>query len=276
MSFNGLRGSWPKQSTTLQNVVTIIGIPHVERAFDENSTMLLVRSLCRTAAAASVATLRSSRSAATNPLLRNRSLFTRGFFAVSSFPSNRTPYVCLYPRAMDIGKVRNFSEDVSHMPEIKDSDVLNAFKGLMAADWSGLSSAVVNEAKKAVSKNTDDKAGQEAVTNVFRAAEAVEEFGGILNSLKMEIDDSIGMSGENVKTLPEDITKALRLAYHRYATYLDAFGPDEVYLKKKVETELGTKMIHLKMRCSGLGSEWGKVTVLGTSGLSGSYVEQRA
>lgn len=64
---------------------------------------------------------------------------------------------------------------------------------------------------------------------------------------------------QNVKTLPEDITKALRLAYQRYTTYLDAFGPEEVYLKKKVETELGTKMIHLKMRCSGLGSEWGKV-----------------
>ncbi|WZZ08067.1 hypothetical protein YC2023_093988 [Brassica napus] len=275
--------------------------------------MLLVRSLCRTAAAASVATLRSLRSAPPNQLLRNRSLLTRGFFAVSSFPSNRTPYGprlvlplplgdialslrrrlalsfrfvynvlagekndCRYPRAIGIGSVRNFSEDVSHMPELKDSDVLNAFKGLMATDWSALPSAVVNEAKKAVSKNTDDKAGQEALTNVFRAAEAVEEFGGILNSLKMEIDDSIGMSGEDVKSLPEDITKALRLAYHRYATYLDAFGPEEVYLKKKVETELGTKMIHLKMRCSGLGSEWGKVTVLGTSGLSGSYVEQRA
>ncbi|VVA99913.1 unnamed protein product [Arabis nemorensis] len=51
---------------------------------------------------------------------------------------------------------------------------------------------------------------------------------------------------------------------------------EEVYLKRKVEMELGTKMIHLKMRCSGLGSEWGKVTVLGTSGLSGSYVEQRS
>ncbi|CAN6891856.1 unnamed protein product [Brassica oleracea] len=245
---------------------------------NKKSTMLLVRSLCRTAAAASVATLRSLRSAPPNQLLRNRSLLTGGFFAVSSFPSNRTPYAadCRYPRAIGIGSVRNFSEDVSHMPELKDSDVLNAFKGLMAADWSALPSAVVNEAKKAVSKNTDDKAGQEALTNVFRAAEAVEEFGGILNSLKMEIDDSIGMSGEDVKSLPEDITKALRLAYHRYATYLDAFGPEEVYLKKKVETELGTKMIHLKMRCSGLGSEWGKVTVLGTSGLSGSYVEQRA
>lgn len=50
------------------------------------------RSLCRTAAVgASVVTLRLLRSPAQNQLLRNRSL-TRGFFAVSSFPSNRTPY----------------------------------------------------------------------------------------------------------------------------------------------------------------------------------------
>jgi Domain of unknown function (DUF4370) len=42
-------------------------------------------------------------------------------------------------------------------------------------------------------------------------------------------------------------------------TYLDSFGPEETYLRKKVETELGTKMIHLKMRCTGIGSEWGKV-----------------
>ncbi|KAL1200945.1 Succinate dehydrogenase subunit 5 [Cardamine amara subsp. amara] len=216
--------------------------------------MVLLRSLCRTAAAASVAALRSSRSAASNQLLRNRFLVTRGFFAVSSSsPSNRTPNDLLYPRAMDIGQVRRFCED-----------------------WAELPSAAVHDAKSAISKNTDDKVGQEALKNVFRAAEAVEEFGGILTSIKMEIDDSIGMSGEGVKPLPNDITDALRTAYQRYAEYLDSFGSEEVYLKKKVEMELGTKMIHLKMRCSGLGSEWGKVTVLGTSGLSGSYVEQRA
>lgn len=64
---------------------------------------------------------------------------------------------------------------------------------------------------------------------------------------------------QGVKPLPNDITDALRTAYQRYAEYLDSFEPEEVYLKKKVEMELGTKMIHLKMRCSGLGSEWGKV-----------------
>ena len=64
---------------------------------------------------------------------------------------------------------------------------------------------------------------------------------------------------QGVKPLPNDFTDALRIAYQRYVDYLDSFEPEEVYLKKKVEMELGTKMIHLKTRCSGLGSEWGKV-----------------
>ena len=59
--------------------------------------------------------------------------------------------------------------------------------------------------------------------------------------------------------MSDELKNALQTVHDRYTAYLDAFGPEENYLKKKVETELGTKMIHLKMRCSGLGSEWGKV-----------------
>ncbi|MBA0567607.1 hypothetical protein Gotri_026944 [Gossypium trilobum] len=172
--------------------------------------------------------------------------------------------------------MRYFSEDAAHLPDINDTEILNVFKDLMAASWDELPYSVVQDAKKALSKNTDDKAGQEALRNVFRAAEAVEEFGGILITMKMELDDSIGVSGENVKPLSSEFAAALKTVFQRYATYLDAFGPNETYLRKKVENELGSKMIYLKMRCSGLGSEWGKITVLGTSGLSGSYVEQRA
>ncbi|KAK6939578.1 Succinate dehydrogenase subunit 5, mitochondrial [Dillenia turbinata] len=180
------------------------------------------------------------------------------------------------PFAMGIGSVRSFSEDITHFPTITDPDIKNAFKDLMAASWDELPDALIHDAKKAVSKNTDDKAGQEALANVFRAAEAAEEFIGMLTSLRMEIDDSIGLSGENVKPMPDEFTNALQTAFSRYTAYLDAFGPDEVYLRKKVEQEIGTRMIHLKMRCGGLSADWGKVTVLGTSGLSGSYVEQRA
>lgn len=177
---------------------------------------------------------------------------------------------------MAMGSMRSFSEHVVHMPNIEDSEVKRAFKDLMAASWDELPDAVIYDAKNALSKSTEDKAGQEALANVFRSAEAVEEFIGILTSLKMEIDDAIGLSGEDVKPLSKEFSDALHTVFQRYNAYMSAFGPEEEYLRKKVEMELGTRMIHLKMRCSGLDSAWGKVTVLGTSGLAGSYVEQRA
>ncbi|EOY14522.1 hypothetical protein QUC31_000084 [Theobroma cacao] len=236
--------------------------------------MMMLRSIYRAAC------IRSSRFAAVAATAHNHHLGSRSFFSVSS------PSAANQPRnlpsggrsslAVRLGSMRYFSEDVTHMPAIKDPEIQNVFKDLMAASWDEVPYSVVQDAKKALSKNTDDKAGQEALKNIFRAAEAVEEFGGVLMSMKMELDDSIGLSGENVKPLSDEFVNALRTVYQRYTTYLDAFGPDETYLRKKVETELGSKMIYLKMRCSGLGSEWGKVTVLGTSGLSGSYVEQRA
>lgn len=174
-----------------------------------------------------------------------------------------------------VGSTRWFSQDVSQMPVITDPEIKNVFKDLMASSWDELPEAVIHDAKKALSKSTEDKSGQETLTNVFRAAEAVEQFSGILTSMKMELDDVVGLSGENVQPLSEEFANALRVAHQRYITYLDSFGPDEIYLRKKIETELGSKMIYLKMRCAGLGSEWGKVSVLGTSGLSGSYIEQR-
>lgn len=64
---------------------------------------------------------------------------------------------------------------------------------------------------------------------------------------------------QDVKPLSDDVANALSIAFGRYYAYLDSFKPDEGYLKKKVENELGMKLIHLKMRCSGLGGDWGKV-----------------
>ncbi|KAG6624693.1 succinate dehydrogenase subunit 5, mitochondrial-like isoform X1 [Carya illinoinensis] len=205
---------------------------------------------------------------------------TRSLFSLTSpSPSGSHNFPlsgCLSSVSIASRSKRFYSEDVTHMPVIKDPELRSVFKDLLAANWDELPNSVVHDVKAALSKSTDDTAGKEVVANVFRAAEAVEEFGGILVTLKMEIDDSIGLSGEDVKPLSDELKNALQTVYNRYNTYLDAFGPDETYLRKKVETELGTKMIHLKMRCSGLDSEWGKITVLGTSGLSGSYVEHRA
>ncbi|XP_022951155.1 succinate dehydrogenase subunit 5, mitochondrial-like [Cucurbita moschata] len=238
--------------------------------------MVVLRSLLRSVRAGSysIAGVRH------RSLLQSYYQAARNFSYISSPRSSfsdsplRVSYDCGY--LSGVGHARFFSVDVVHMPTIEDSKLQNAFKDLMAASWDNLPEPVVYDVKAALSGSTNDEAGKEIVENVFRAAEAAEEFGGILTSLKMKIDDSIGLSGEDVKPLSNELKNALQTVHDRYTAYLDAFGPEENYLKKKVETELGTKMIHLKMRCSGLGSEWGKVSVLGTSGLSGSYVEQRA
>ena len=66
----------------------------------------------------------------------------------------------------------------------------------MAASWDEIPHAVVLDAKNALSKNTEDKKGQEALTNVFRAAEASVEFGAMLVQLRMSLDDIIGIVGE--------------------------------------------------------------------------------
>ncbi|XP_042387850.1 succinate dehydrogenase subunit 5, mitochondrial-like [Zingiber officinale] len=169
-----------------------------------------------------------------------------------------------------------FSSNVNQLPVITDPDIEGTLRDLLAINWDAKPETVVNETKMALSKATEDKAAQEVLANVFCAAEASLEFSGVLVSLRMALDDLCGLNGENVGHLPEHLEDAIRAAYKRYITYLDSFGPDETFLSKKVELELGTKMIHLKMRCSGIGSEWGKVSLLGTSGLSGSYVELRS
>lgn len=97
-------------------------------------------------------------------------------------------------------------------------------KDLMAAYCEELPTAVVSDAKTALSKNSDDKSGKEALKNVFRAAEAVQEFGGILTSLKMELDDSIGMSGE-VLWLSYDSIVCLRLRLHLLLGLVWIFPP---------------------------------------------------
>ncbi|KAH0680471.1 hypothetical protein AABB24_008483 [Solanum stoloniferum] len=237
--------------------------------------MVLMRSLYRSICRRS--TVFSATAAATTSAVNHQSLRHLHFSPQSFSASPRnTVTECQHPFTMAMGSMRSFSEDVTHMPKIEDSEVKRAFKDLMAASWHELPDPVVYDAKNALSKTTDDKAGQEALANVFRAAEAVEEFTGILTSLKMDIDDAIGLSGEDVKPLSKEFSDALHTIFQRYNAYMSAFGPEEEYLRKKVEMELGTRMIHLKMRCSGLDAAWGKVTVLGTSGLAGSYVEQRA
>ncbi|KAJ1396936.1 hypothetical protein SESBI_32195 [Sesbania bispinosa] len=172
----------------------------------------------------------------------HRTLQTLSFSRLPRHPHPiPSPSECRFAFSVGLGGNRFYSEEVTHMPDIKDPELLNAFKDLMAENWSELPDGLIYDVKNALSKSTDDKAGKEVVENVFRAAEAVEEFGGILVTLKMEIDDSVGLSGEDVKPLPDHMTNALRTIFDRYTTYLNSFGPEESYLRKKVEMELGTK-----------------------------------
>ena len=101
---------------------------------------------------------------------------------------------CSLPLTLNLR--RAFCSNVSQLPAISDSDIEAAFKDLMAMNWDEIPDSVVNETKKALSKVTDDKAGQEALANVFRAAEASVEFGGVLVSLRMALDDLNGLTGE--------------------------------------------------------------------------------
>ncbi|KAI3807230.1 hypothetical protein L1987_23155 [Smallanthus sonchifolius] len=243
--------------------------------------LLMMRSLYRSISRRSLGFIAPAAVTSNHQSLR-RGIHNFQHSSSSMLSNSRSPFAMgigsTSPFAMGIGSTRCFSDGLTHLPDIKDGDIKHAFKELMAVNWAELPDTVVNKTKRALSKNTEDKASQEALANLLRAAEAVEEFSGFLVTLKMEIDDSVGMSGagENVKPLSDEVANALSVAFGRYHAYLDSFGPDEGYLRKKVENELGMKLIHLKMRCSGLGSDWGKVTVLGTSGLSGSYIEHRA
>lgn len=100
-----------------------------------------------------------------------------------------------WPR-FKLGFGRSFSSDLSPLPAISDPDVEAAFKDLMAASWDEIPEGVVLDAKNALSKATGDKAGQETLTNVFRAAEASVEFGAVLVQLRMALDDTNGIVGE--------------------------------------------------------------------------------
>ncbi|KMZ69083.1 succinate dehydrogenase 5 [Zostera marina] len=174
-----------------------------------------------------------------------------------------------------LGFRRLFSAGATNLPAISDPDVGSAFKELMALNWDDIPSNIISSAKKAVTKETEDKIGQKALSDVFCAAEASVEFTAILVNIRMALEERAGMTGESVSELPTELANAIIIAYNRYIAYVNSFGPDENYLRKKVEAELGTRLIHLKQRVSGLGSEWGEINVIGTSGLSGSYVELR-
>ncbi|KAH7442543.1 hypothetical protein KP509_03G093400 [Ceratopteris richardii] len=171
---------------------------------------------------------------------------------------------------------RMMNTNVSTLPDIADKNILHALKALMAVNWTEISDEAKDAVEAALTNSTSDNAGLEKLKDAWRAAEAVEKFSGTLVTLRMCLDDMSGLTGENVKPLPPLLLDALKTALSRYRNYLAAFKEDEFYLKKKVEVELGTLLVHIRQRCSGLDPEWGDISVIGTAGIAGSFIEYRA
>ena len=66
----------------------------------------------------------------------------------------------------------------------------------MAVDWEELPDPVQDDVMNALSKDIDDKAGQEALASAWHVAKVVEQFCGVLESLRMELDEISGKTGE--------------------------------------------------------------------------------
>ncbi|MCO5572308.1 hypothetical protein L7F22_026061 [Adiantum nelumboides] len=204
--------------------------------------------------------------------------------ALRPMPSASRPYqILISPNLrpdnfgrVSMGQFRAMSTSIANLPDIADLDVLHALKRLIAENWSEIPEEATDAVEKALTKKTDDTAGIEQLKNAWRTAEAVEKFSGTLVSLRMALDDLTGLTGEKVRPLPPLLLDALNSAFSRYKNYLAAFNEDEFYLKKKVEVELGSLLVHIRQRCSGLRPEWGNISLLGTTGLSGSFIEHRA
>lgn len=173
-------------------------------------------------------------------------------------------------------QVRHMTSDLSALPDIKDGGILKSLHALLGTTWTKVEPSVGEAVERSLKSSSDDVAGKEALTDAWRAAQAVEKFGGnMLQELLLEISDLSGGTGEDVRPIPDSTFNAVEAAYKKYIAYLDSFEDDEAYIKKKVEHELGGLFLQIKQRLAGLDPKWSKITLLGTSGLSGSYIERR-
>ncbi|KAL2652780.1 hypothetical protein R1flu_020908 [Riccia fluitans] len=167
--------------------------------------------------------------------------------------------------------VRRMSSDIAKIPKLSDPAADEALHLLLATEWAELSQGVKDSVEAALAKSNDA-----TLSTVWTSAQAVEKFAGTLESLRMEFGELNGANGETVRKVPDSLLKALDAVFKKYRNYLASFVEDEDFLKKKVQNDLGAILLQIKQRCTGLGPEWGEVSLLGTSGLSGSYIERRS
>lgn len=164
---------------------------------------------------------------------------------------------------------------VSDLPPVQDATIAKALSGLLGHGWLKIEPQVRSAVESAISGGGDNSAGKETLIDTWAAAQAVESFGGLLIDMLLEISDLCGDSGENVGTIPASTYEAVEAAHRKYMAYLSAFGGDEVFLRKKVELELGGVLLQIKQRLTGMDPKWSEISVLGTSGLASSYIEKR-
>ena len=104
-------------------------------------------------------------------------------------------------RSMILGgfstQVRYMSSDLSALPDIKDGGILKSLHALLGSSWTKIESSVRDAVETSLKSSSDDVVGKEALTDAWRAAEAVEKFGGnTLQELLLEITDLNGGTGE--------------------------------------------------------------------------------
>jgi hypothetical protein len=94
-------------------------------------------------------------------------------------------------------QVRYMSSDLSALPDITDGGILKALHALLGTSWTKIEPSVRDAVEASLKSNSDDVVGKDALTDAWRAAEAVEKFGGnTLQELLLEITDLSGGTGE--------------------------------------------------------------------------------
>jgi hypothetical protein len=174
-------------------------------------------------------------------------------------------------------QLRPMTTFLAALPDIKDTRIWNTLNALLGGSWLNIDPEVAAAVESVLASKSEDNVGKEALATAWRSAKAVETFGGGLSELLMEVSDISGSTGEDVNPLPESTQKAVEAALGKYVQYLDSFDEEsEAYLKKKVENDLGSLLVQIKQRFSSTDPKWSKITLLGTTGISGSYVELRS
>lgn len=88
------------------------------------------------------------------------------------------------------------TSDLSALPDFKDDGLRKALDALLGSSWLKVEATVKSAVESALASNSDDTSGKEALGDAWRSAQAIENFGGILTEMLMELNDLSGGTGE--------------------------------------------------------------------------------